>query len=43
MLTVKVVKPLVSTNRIPDFEHKTGGAGWQYQEGGRRCGWGETW
>ena len=22
MLIVKVVKPLVSTNRIPDFEHK---------------------
>ena len=22
MLIVKVLKPLVSTNRIPDFEHK---------------------
>ena len=22
MLIVKVIKPLVSTNRIPDFEHK---------------------
>ena len=22
MIIVKVVKPLVSTNRIPDFEHK---------------------
>ena len=22
MIIVKVIKPLVSTNRIPDFEHK---------------------
>ena len=39
MLIVKVLKPLVSTNRIPDFEHKhlqvVQDA--QCQKGGCRC------